>query len=42
MSGENQSDKTFWKNMKIMFIAKAAILTAAIVAVVGYNAQFYA
>lgn len=42
MSGENISDDKFWKNMKIMFIAKAAILTASIIAVVGFNSQFYA
>lgn len=42
MSGENISDQKFWKNMKIMFMAKAAILTVSIIAVVGYNSQFYA
>ncbi len=42
MSGENHSDKKFWKNMAIMLVAKVVFVGVSVVLIVDYNAQFYA
>lgn len=41
MSGADQSDQKFWKNMTIMLVAKVAFVGVGVIAVISYNGQFY-